>query len=240
MLVVGLLLRRRIALLLAAHGEQVDVDAGEALREAQRQHRSDERAPVAALHAEAVVAEHRHQLGVERDDLLDGEALLPRTERERVARQRRRDHGEVLGEQRDDLVKLEHRARPAVRDEQRRRAGLARGLVDEVQVDAADRQRELAEAVELGFPRPPVEAGAPVFDEVPHVRETRAGGPRRSGGSSGQRVRARRSRRSVMALSGMCSVKGFMLPRPECEPLHTARRATGLCWIRWSDAGFIT
>ena len=203
-------------------------------------HRSDERAPVAALHAEAVVAEHRHQLGVERGDLLDGEALLPRPERERVARQRGRDHGEVLGEQRDDLVELEHRARPSVRDQQRRRAGLARGLVDEMQVDAADRQRELAEAVELRLPRPPVEARAPVFDDVPHVGEACARGPRRQRRLVGP-ARARKALAQV-GDGGVRNVQreGLHASRPECEPLHTARRATGLCWLRWSDAGFIT
>jgi len=41
----------------------------------------------------------------------------------------------MLGQERDDLVELEHRARPAVREQQRRRASLARRRMDEVHVD---------------------------------------------------------------------------------------------------------
>ena len=81
---------------------------------------------------EALVAEHvGHQLGEDIGDLLDAEALLPRRERQPVARQRRRDHGEGIGriaaearrvgQPRDQLEELEHRARPAVREQQRHR-----------------------------------------------------------------------------------------------------------------------
>src|SRR3954462_9146114 len=86
------------------------MDAGDALRIAMPKHRGDERAPVTALRAEFLVAERAHQLREKFSDLDDAEALLPRLERERVAGQRWRDHGEMFGEQRNDLVKLEHRA----------------------------------------------------------------------------------------------------------------------------------
>ena len=57
--------------------------------------RGDERAPVAALRGEAVVAEHvGHQLREAFGDLRPAEARLPRRERQRVAGQRRRDDGE--------------------------------------------------------------------------------------------------------------------------------------------------
>ena len=45
-------------LAVAPHGEQIEMDADEALGVAMAQHRGDERAPVAALRAEALVAEH--------------------------------------------------------------------------------------------------------------------------------------------------------------------------------------
>ncbi len=141
--------------------------------------RGDEAAPVAALHAEALVAEHvRHQLRIDVGDVLNAEPLLPRLERQRVARQRRRDNREMFGEQRDQLVELEHRSGPAVGDQQRHGVGLARRLVDEMQVDAADRHRELPEAVELGFPGAPVEACAPVVGKLLRVRHAGSGRPR--------------------------------------------------------------
>ena len=100
------------------------MDADEALGEAMAQHRGDERAPVAALRAEALVAEHvGHQLGERLRDLHHAEARLARLEGQRVARQRRRHDRELLGQQRDQLVELEHGARPAVREQQRHGLG---------------------------------------------------------------------------------------------------------------------
>ena len=126
----------------------------------------DEAAPVAALHAETLVAEHvRHQLRIDLGNVLDAETLLPGLERQRVAWQRRRNNREMFGEQRDQLVELEHRSGPTVGDQQRRRVRLLARHMEVVQVDAADRHRELPEAVEPGFPGAPVEAYAPIIGE---------------------------------------------------------------------------
>src|ERR687888_1947848 len=98
------------------------------LRVARRQARADERAPVAALHAEALVAERRHELGEAVGDFLGAEARLARREGKRIAGQRRRDHGEMLSEQRYELEEFDDRARPAMRNEQRHGATTARRL----------------------------------------------------------------------------------------------------------------
>src|SRR5690606_13857259 len=163
----------------AAHGEEVEVDAGEALGVLPAEDGGDEGAPVAALRAEAPVAEDvGHQLGEEVGDLDDAEALLSRREGKRVAGKRWRDDGEVLGEKRDQLVELEDRARPAVREEERHRVRLLRRRVDEVQVDATQADLVLGEGIELLLPISPIETGLPVGDNVLEVREARAGGPR--------------------------------------------------------------
>ncbi len=70
--------------------------------------------PVAALCTESFVAERCHQLGEDVGDFDEAEALLAWLQRQRITGERGRDDGEVLGEQRDDFVKLEHRARPAM------------------------------------------------------------------------------------------------------------------------------
>src|SRR4051812_46964500 len=119
------------------------MNAGDALRMTMPEHRGDERAPVAALRAEFLVAERAHQLGKQFGDLNHTEALLPRLERQRIAGQRWRHDCEMLGEQRNDLVKLEHRTGPAMREQQWRRVRLFARRVNEMQIDAADRSHEL-------------------------------------------------------------------------------------------------
>ena len=130
--------------------------------------RGDERAPVAALRGEARIAEHAgHQLGEAVGDRLRREARLPRLEREAVAGQRRSDDGEGvgrvaaearrIGEAGDDLEELEHRARPAVREEERKGSRAPALDVEEVQVDPVQRHRELRKGIEPRFLRAPVE-----------------------------------------------------------------------------------
>ena len=127
---------------------------------------------------EARVAEHvGHERGEGVGDLGRRRSAAGPAEREAVAGQRRRDHRERVGrvaaearrvgQQREDLVELPDRARPAVREQQRHRVRTAALLVDEVQVDAAERHRELSEGVEPRLVRAPVEAVAPVRDQRP-------------------------------------------------------------------------
>ena len=118
----------------AAHGEQIDMNADQLVGMRVAHPRGGDGAPVAALHGEALVAERLgHQFGETIRHLLDAEALLPGPERKAIARQRRRDDGEGIrriaaearriGEARNEVDELEHRARPAVHQKERHRIG---------------------------------------------------------------------------------------------------------------------
>ena len=75
-----LLLGRRVLdhVRVAAHGEEIDMDADELVGMRVAHARGGDAAPVAALHGEALVAERvGHQVGETIRDLLDAEALLP-------------------------------------------------------------------------------------------------------------------------------------------------------------------
>ena len=89
----------------------------------------DDRAPVAALRAVARVAEPAHQLDLGLRDARGIPAALVGRPGEAVAGHRRADDVEgVAGRRRerrvaaaDDLLELDDRARPAVRDDERER-----------------------------------------------------------------------------------------------------------------------
>ena len=86
-----------------------------------------------------------------------------RAERQPVARQGRRHHGEGIarvaaeasrvGQARNDLEKLEHRARPAMQQQQRHRVRPDTGHVQIVQVDAVDERAELRKSIEGAYER---------------------------------------------------------------------------------------
>ena len=126
----------------------------------------DHRAPVAALRAEAVVAEPEHELLPRRRDAADVPSGLRRLVGPAVAGQRRHDEvervGRVaavrdrIGERPDHLQELDDRSRPAVGHHQRQRVGLRRAHVEEVDAEAVDRRAELRERVELRLGPPPV------------------------------------------------------------------------------------
>ena len=63
-------------------------------------------------------------------------------------------------------------------------------------------------AFKPGLLRAPVEAGAPVVDQLAHVLERYAVAQPASGSSSGQRTRARRACRSSRSVSGISTRKG--------------------------------
>jgi len=67
---------------------------------------------------------------------------------------------------------------------------------------AGQRHRELVEAIENRLLSMPVEDGAPVVEQVLHVRDAGTGGPGSCGASSGKRVRMRRARRSASGSGG--------------------------------------
>ena len=104
--------------------------------------------------------------------------------------------GSRIGEA-DDFEELDHRAGPAVRDDQRQRALVARLDVDEVDVEPVDLGLELREGVQLCLGLPPVVLGRPVACELLSVASCT---PCEASGTSsllGQRVAAIRRRSSV-------------------------------------------
>src|SRR5205823_1826851 len=71
----------------------------------------------------------------------------------------------------EDLQELDHRTRPAVRQQQRQRASMRRADVQEVDSQAVDLGAELRDVVEPRLQSPPVVAGAPVVAEFLDIRE---------------------------------------------------------------------
>ena len=149
----------------------------------------DKRTPIATLREVACVTQALVHQGVEDGaDLLAVLARLAFGERQRVAGQRGHDEAEVALQQRDQLHELEHRAGPAVRQQQRLGVGPAAGQVQEVQLDAVDRGFELRPGVELGLDRTPVEAVAPMRGQFAHEVERGAVEPGRVRRLVGQAV----------------------------------------------------
>ncbi len=149
----------------------------------------DRGAPVTALGAEPVVAQHLpHQLEEQVGDLHHTEPALSRSEREHVAGKRRCDHGERIGgvlaerlgvgEHRYQLVELVDRAGPSVNEEQGQRIGPLPLLVDEVEVDVTDGDGEVVEPIETGLFCPPVVLGPPIGNQVLHVGDAGPCAPR--------------------------------------------------------------
>jgi hypothetical protein len=84
--------------------------------------------------------------------------------------QRRDDHVELVGQQRDESLVVDERARPAVVQDQRDGLRVRRSRVDDVECLAVDGRRELFVLVELRLLRTPVEPVAPVLGELRQVR----------------------------------------------------------------------
>jgi len=68
-----------------------------------------------------------------------------------------------------------------VREEERHGIRARARLVDEVEVDARERDREVAERIERGLVDPPVVARPPVLAQLAQVREIRPVLPARAG-----------------------------------------------------------
>ena len=182
-----------------------------------RRHR---RAPVAALRAVARIAQALHQLGPGRGDAVDAPAGGRGLAGEAEARQRRADHVEGIGgvaamrdriDQRlDHLVELDDRARPAMGDDQRHRAGMRRARMDEMDVEPVDRGGELRKAIEQRFACAPVVVVGPVAaDLLRSMPAARPGSSRRPARASGQRVRRSLDFRSSSTSSPTAMRKGF-------------------------------
>jgi hypothetical protein len=76
-----------------------------------------------------------------------------------------------VGQRADDPQQLDHRPRPAVRDDQRQRALVPRLDVDEVDAEAVDLGLELRQGVQLRLARAPVVPGSPVGHQVLDSRQ---------------------------------------------------------------------
>ena len=140
---------------------------------------------VAALGDVAGVAEAAHQLRPGARDAAGVPAGLDVGSRgEAVAGQRRQHQVERVlgraavrgrvGERADDPEQLDHRAGPAVRDDQRQRVRVRRPDVDEVDVHPVDLGRELRQRVQPRLARAPVVIGRPVAGELLDRRQLHA------------------------------------------------------------------
>ena len=139
----------------------------------------DDRAPVAALGAEALVAEHvAHELHPQLRHPGSVDAGHLEGHREPVAGKRGDDHVEAvgrvaavggrIGQRADDLVQVPERPGPAVGEDQRHRIRTPPGHPHEVDGHAVDRDPVVLVGVHLRLDRPPVVDVAPVADEVLH------------------------------------------------------------------------
>jgi hypothetical protein len=160
------------------------VDAEQTRRGLRADHVRDLRAPVAALRDVVRVAEAAHQLD---PGIRDVDRIPPgrgRPAREAVAGHRRDDDVERVcrvaavrgrvGQWPDHVQHLDHRARPAVHDDQRQRVLVRRLGVDEVDVEAVDLRLELRERVQPRLEPAEVVLVAPVVRESLHRRELHA------------------------------------------------------------------
>ena len=159
----------------------VHVDAGHALGVRRAELGGEDAAPVAALHAVALVPQVRHQRVERRGDARDAPAALARSAAEAEAGQGRDDEVELLAQRPEDPMELVDRARPAVEQQQRERVGRRAAHMPEVQVDAVDLVPEAGDRVELRLGRAPVVAVAPVLAELADRLDLRPVVPLRAG-----------------------------------------------------------
>ncbi|MNN03438.1 hypothetical protein D3C81_1161260 [compost metagenome] len=83
---------------------------------------------------------------------------------------RRAAIGRRVGQRANGLGELENRARPAVRQDDRQRVGVARADVDEMNIHPVDGRDELGQRIQLFLGLAPVILGSPIFDEFLHPR----------------------------------------------------------------------
>ena len=183
--------------------------------------RGGDAAPIAALDREALVAERvGHELRETIRQLLDAKPLLPRAERESIARQRRRDDRESvcriaaearrIGEAGNEIQELEHGSRPAMHQQERRRIRPLSRDMQKVQVVIRSRHLELREGVEARLLRAPVEGTAPSVDQAAKIVDVRAVKPRL----------ARRRIGKTGARETLAQVRNIAVGNAQCEWLR--------------------
>ena len=146
--------------------------------------RRDDCTPIAALSDVASVAKPLHEHMPRLRDALHGPAFLPRFAREAVTGERRNHQMKSVAriaamrrridERPDALQELDHRSRPAVRENQRQRIARAGPDMQEMNLHAVDARAVLAEAIERRFATTPVVPRTPIVHERLHVCERRA------------------------------------------------------------------
>ena len=175
------------------HAGHVGVDAdqlrrrrlgGRRVAPAARHHVDHNRAPVAALRHEPLIAQALHELDVRLADAHGIPAGGGRLAGEPVPRHRRDHHVEGIrraravrggiGERADELQLLDDRAGPAVTDDQRERVLVLGANMDEVDVEPVDLGDEVREGLQPRLALAPVVLGRPVAGEVLHDREGHA------------------------------------------------------------------
>ena len=172
----------------ARRQHQIDVDADHPIRIGIAEPARDRGSPIATLRAETRKAEHLlHQGGDTIRHFRDAKPLLAGLKREPVSRQGGRHHREGIariatescriGQTRDDIEKLENRARPAVQQEQRHRVGADASHMQVMEIDAVEPDAELRERIQRGFLGPPVECVTPVFGELAKMADIGAVSP---------------------------------------------------------------
>jgi hypothetical protein len=208
------------------------VNAGQARRRLAAHRLDDSCAPIAALRDVARIPETPHEDVPRTANPLEAPARFGRLRREAKPGQRWDDDVEGvlrlaaiprrIGERTDELDLLEHRARPAMRDDQRHRAGVTRAHVDEMNVDAVDGRRELRKCVQLRLALSPVVPGRPIPDESLEL------GKRRTLGSIGDGLLAGPPRRREPSLQAR-ELRIRHLD-PERADGRTVVPRTGPCW----------
>ena len=169
------------------HRRGIEVHADHSLRRQPADLGPDNGAGIAALHAEALVAQPAHQL----DERLADADIVPPGFAGRAgkaeARQRRHHHVERvlrlaamrhrIGQRPDHVEELDDGARPAVDQQQRGSVFLGRLHMDEVDVLAVDLGGELRQRVDLSLGLAPVEAAQQPVHGAADIGVGRAGGP---------------------------------------------------------------
>src|SRR5262245_24360780 len=173
-----------------------------------------------ALRTKALIAEHLgHQGGAHVGHGRAIQTWLLRAVRECVAWERGRHDGKGIagvaakarriGQQGHQFMEFPDRTWPTMQQQQRHGVRPNAGLMEKVQGNATERHGIVAEGIELRLMRAPVVLRPPVRDgnSLRYVRSVPYCHPA-PGISSGQRTRAKRSRRSVNTASSMCTVHG--------------------------------
>jgi hypothetical protein len=224
-----------------------EVDAGNVIPIPLANVGADARSPVAALCPIALVTEPAHQRYPGGGDAFDAPAPLRWLIAEAVAWKGRTHDVEGVrrlaavrgrvGERPNDLEELDHRAGPAVGDDQRERAGVGRAYVDEVDSKPIYLCDELRHGVQATLTSPPVVLLGPVAAEVLHVATRHALNQPSTVASSGHRARLRRSRRSRSSASGTSIRNG--VTRSDIRILLVARESELVAPRRFSQPGVV-